>query len=69
MVRDALHRGGCSCAAVPPPAITPEMHVWVSAKRPWVRIDNRLPQHAEGSPIPYRQPAAGATQPADQASS
>ncbi|MEX1152545.1 GFA family protein [Parvibaculum sp.] len=37
-----------------PAAIHPEMHIWVSSRVPWLALDDGLPQHAEGSPEPYR---------------
>jgi len=37
-----------------PCAINPEMHIWVSAKLPWVMLSDGLPQYKEGSPEPYR---------------
>jgi len=37
-----------------PAALHPEMHIWVSARVPWLALDDGLPQHAEASPEPYR---------------
>lgn len=39
-----------------PAAIHPEMHIWVSARLPWVCLDDGLPQYLEASPEPYRDP-------------
>jgi hypothetical protein len=32
-----------------PTALQPGSHIWVSAKLPWVRIDDGLPQFTEGA--------------------
>ena len=32
-----------------PEALRPGSHIWVSAKRDWVRIDDGLPQYPEGN--------------------
>ncbi|ABS64664.1 glutathione-dependent formaldehyde-activating GFA [Parvibaculum lavamentivorans DS-1] len=37
-----------------PQSINPEMHIWVSAKVPWLMLSDGLPQYPEGSPEPYR---------------
>ncbi|HEV7784298.1 MAG TPA: GFA family protein [Thermoanaerobaculia bacterium] len=31
-------------------ALAPEMHIWVSSKPAWVKLDDGLPQHPEGFP-------------------
>jgi hypothetical protein len=31
-----------------PDALAPEMHIWVSAKPAWLKLDDGLPQHPEG---------------------
>jgi hypothetical protein len=33
-----------------PAALAPEMHIWVESKVDWVRLDDGLPQHAQGAP-------------------
>jgi len=35
-----------------PAAFAPTEHIWVSAKLPWLMLDDGLPQHAEGPPPP-----------------
>lgn len=37
-----------------PGAIRPEMHVWWSERAPWLQVDDDLPKHPEGSPVPFR---------------
>jgi len=37
-----------------PAALHPEMHIWVSSRVPWLKLDDGLPQHPEASPEPYR---------------
>ncbi|WP_394760704.1 GFA family protein [Phenylobacterium sp.] len=32
-----------------PLALSPGSHIWVSAKLPWTKIDDGLPQHPEGN--------------------
>jgi hypothetical protein len=42
---------GVSLASLDDPdALAPEMHIWVSEKPDWLRLDDGLPQHAEGTP-------------------
>ena len=36
-----------------PAAISPDQHIWVEGKLPWVRIDDGLPQHPQASPDRY----------------
>lgn len=33
-----------------PDALTPDMHIWVSAKPAWLQLADGLPQHPEGVP-------------------
>ncbi|WP_411287354.1 GFA family protein [Phenylobacterium sp.] len=33
-----------------PAAVVPDMHIWVTRKLAWVRLDDGLPQHPEGAP-------------------
>ncbi|MEQ8265574.1 MAG: GFA family protein [Parvibaculum sp.] len=37
-----------------PAAIHPEMHIWVSSRVAWLKLDDGLPQYAESAPEPYR---------------
>jgi len=47
--KDAPARIGVALATLDDPvALTPDMHIWVSAKLPWTVIDDGLPQFAEG---------------------
>lgn len=47
--KDAPARVGVSLATLDEPgAIRPEAHIWVSAKLPWLSIDDGLPRFAEG---------------------
>lgn len=39
-----------------PSALHPEMHIWVSSRVPWLKLDDGLPRHPEASPEPYRSP-------------
>ena len=52
---DAPERLGVSLATFDDPnAIRPEMHIWVSSRLDWVRFEDGLPEHAQGSPAPFR---------------
>ena len=33
-----------------PDALAPDRHIWTSSKQAWLRLDDGLPQHAEGVP-------------------
>ena len=33
-----------------PSGFAPIDHIWVSSKQPWLKLDDGLPQHAEGPP-------------------
>jgi len=47
--KDAPARVGVSLATLDEPgALRPEVHIWTSAKLPWVAIDDGLPRFAEG---------------------
>lgn len=39
-----------------PAALHPEMHIWVTARLPWICLDDGLPHYPEASPEPYRDP-------------
>lgn len=46
---DPPARIGVSLATLDEPdAIRPDVHIWVSRKLPWLRLDDGLPQYAEG---------------------
>lgn len=38
-----------------PAALLPEMHIWITSRIPWLKLDDGLPQHPEASPEPYRE--------------
>ena len=47
--KDLPARVGVTLASFDEPdAVRPQMHIWVSEKRSWVRIDDGLPQYPEG---------------------
>ena len=47
--KDPPLRLGVSLATLDDPgALAPDVHIWVSRKLPWVRLDDGLPQHDEG---------------------
>lgn len=47
--KDPPARIGVSLAILDAPdALRPDCHIWTSAKRAWITIDDGLPQHAEG---------------------
>jgi hypothetical protein len=48
--KDAPARMGVALSTLDDPtALTPQMHIWVSAKLAWTVIDDGLPQHPEGA--------------------
>lgn len=48
--KDVPLRLGVSLATMDDPnALAPEMHIWVSEKLDWLRIDDGLPQYVEGA--------------------
>jgi hypothetical protein len=54
---DSPERLGVSLASLDDAdAIRPEMHIWTSSQRDWLAMNDGLPRHAEGSPIPWRTP-------------
>jgi hypothetical protein len=53
---DAPDRLGIPIATLDnPAAISPEMHIWVSMKLPWIELADDLPKYPEASPTSYRE--------------
>lgn len=49
--RDPPARAGVALASFDQPdAVAPDMHIWVTRKLAWVRLDDGLPQHPQGAP-------------------
>jgi hypothetical protein len=49
--REALGLIGLTSGSLDDPAdFHPTMHIWTSARQPWVRLDDGLPQHPEAPP-------------------
>jgi hypothetical protein len=50
-IREAARQISVTVGSLDDPSIfTPDMHIWVSSKQPWVRLDDGLPQYPEGLP-------------------
>ncbi|CAN7593442.1 GFA family protein [Phenylobacterium sp. LjRoot164] len=49
--REALGIMGLTSGSMDDPSgFAPTDHIWVSSKQPWLKLDDGLPQHAEGPP-------------------
>jgi len=49
--REALGIMGLTSGSMDDPSgFAPIDHIWVSSKQPWLKLDDGLPQHAEGPP-------------------
>jgi hypothetical protein len=49
--RASLDAIGLTCGGLDDPAaLQPSMHIWMSSKQPWVRLDDGLPQYPKAAP-------------------
>ena len=49
--REALGIMGLTCGSLDDPSgFAPSDHIWVSSQQPWLKLDDGLPQYAEGPP-------------------